>query len=714
MADLIYPDGPEDHDGIVAYTQRITETQSAHHHELERQALRNILYYLGYQWITYEQSQRLYRPMGLKKGVPRPVTNKIAPMVNTATSNLVAYRVPLTYASRSSDAGAVAAAHAADAINQIIEKEVDRRSLARLTALWMLLTGSTFLVSQYDTSLETGIETIRQLQCPQCGTLTTPMELADNGACQSCEFDQPDQFLQAVDSTGSPMDLTYGRGKFYTEVENVFSTWVDPEAVSFKESAYVLISRTRSKDWVARTYGEELAESLTYGVYEDPYSTYLDSLAYATSRGITAGGASSATDSKCKIQRVWIRPRQDKAPEGIYAVVAGQTVIESGPWPYHDDEGKPLLNITHIPCDIVPGRVVGKTRVDDLIPKQDQRNRVEAIIELHSQRMANAVWLIPEGSGLSRITGEQGMIMRYNALANVPPPTRLQGDNPPPYLLQWLSIIDGDMDAIFGLYDIGRGEAPFKGASYAAMQLLDERQQQGQTAILENWSLGWMDWAKINLYIWREYANGERVLSSEIGPWAMEKFSRASLQGGIIIDVEIGQNRPRTTIGRRAAYEQAARLGLVNIMNPQEKYAGLKLLGIPEIMPDYKLDKENAARENDIFVTGPEPPEAPKPWDNHAVHLEEHRNLILSEKFSLLPPEMQQTAHAHVMIHFQFQTQMSMQSGVGNMAPKPPIGNAKGTAKEGASSGDAEETPDQSLLDQETQNASPDVGGGGF
>jgi rubredoxin len=328
------------------------------------------------------------------------------------------------------DADDVAAAGVADKIQQVIEKETGARKLKKIAARWKILTGGVFLISNYDK--EAGSEQIPMMRCLTCGAVYSPKEIEENsGVCAACESEGP--WEPAIDQMGIPQQMTLPKGKFYTEIENIFTTYFDYEATSIEESGYFMVARTRSKEWVTRVYGEEVAESLSYGVYEDPYSTYLETLAYASPTGgnVFRGGGRSAGEPRIKIRRLWIRPRTDKAPNGIYAVVAGQKVLEVGEWPYHDEKGKPFLNVVYIPFDEIPGRILAKTRVDDLIPKQEQRNRIEAIIELHSQRMANATWLIPEGSGLSRVTGEQGQILRYNAMAGVPPPTRMSGDSPP-------------------------------------------------------------------------------------------------------------------------------------------------------------------------------------------------------------------------------------------------------------------------------------------
>lgn len=722
--DFKYPEGLEDVQGIKAYAEDVAMADRYFRHEIERTALRNILYYLGVQWIRYDPQLRVWRPQGLKKTVPRPVTNRVAMLSNLAASTLVAYKVPVTYGPASFDPDDVAAANVADRVHDIIEKESKVRSIKPVVAKWTILTGNCFLIPQYDNSPETGTTFIPSEQCPQCNGIFQPAEIQTaGGMCPTCQGPTPWQ--PAIGGDGQPIGVAYPRGRFYTEVLPIFSCHFDYHAASIQESAYFMVSETKSRDWVERTYSEEIAKEAKQHPVQDSYTNYVETLAYSTAIGGRVWGYQPATvKDRVRVRRLWLKPHPEKAPNGIYAVIVGDTVVEATEWPYHDEQGKPFLNVVHMGFDPVPGRLLYKTRVDDVAPKQEQRNRIESVLELHSIRMANAVWLIPDGAGLKRVSGEEGFIVRYNALPGVPAPQRVSGDSPPPYLANWLLLLDQEMESIMGLSEVSRGEAPRGVSAYAALQLLDERAQAGQSTLLDNWSLGWMEWSKQMLHIWREWADEERVSSVGEGEWAMDKFSSADLKGGIDVSVELGQFKPRTQVGRRAVADQAIRLGLANPFDPNERIRLLELLGIPELMEDYKIDQAQAAKENDQFLAlgmGPEgasvdplgPPviQPPQPWDNHDAHVVVHRRFLLSDKFKTLPPNVQAAFMQHVNLHWQVMKEMAQsQRGAGTVAPGRGDKENKGTAEGGGgSSGGAS---DEEQIDLESQMASPDTNTG--
>ncbi len=515
-AELIYPDGPDDHEGIKKYNTGVSQLGNPWHRIRERNAYRNILYYRGDQWITYDQSLNTWRPSGrLKSGALKPVTNKVAPLVNQGVSNLVSYKPPITYTPSTDNPDDVASAKVADQVNTVIEKEVNLRLLKPHIAKWVRLTGDVFLVNSYDTSPSTGTIFIQSEQCTSCQEVMTPLQIEQSqGKCPGCG--SPDQTPQVDPTSGMPMPTgprfqpavqppdgmnpgapignEYPKGKHLTEIETVFSAWYDPLVSHIKDSAYFRVNHLHDKEWVIKTYGVDFADTVKYGLYGDVHSRYLTSLAYSTVSGAYALGSSGQeSEHQCLVERLWIAPRQDRAPNGIYAVLVGGEVAEAQEYPYHDDQGRPFLNVVHIGEDQVPGQLAYKSRVDDLIPLQDLRNQVQSIMMLHSTRMANSVWLVTEGVGVSKISGQMGQILRYNALAGVPPPQRAAGDMLPPHFMTWLELIDHDMDAVYGIFEVGKGESPYKGAAYATSSCLTSASSRASPP---SWRTGpWGSWS---------------------------------------------------------------------------------------------------------------------------------------------------------------------------------------------------------------------------
>lgn len=710
-AQVVYPDGPEDHEGIIRYMRNLVEAQSAWRQELNRNSMRNILYSTGNQWLTYDLGLQAWRPMGIRKSTPRPITNRIGPLVGNTVSRLIKNRPPLTYRPGGIENEDVVAAGVADNVLSIIERETRIRHLKPQIARWLCTTGNVFLVNSYDNGAESGLTFVQSEQCVECGTANNSLTLEENeGDCPECGAHGP--FKPAQDDEGVPVGEHVARGRHYTELKTLFSSLFDPECRDIYESPYFAISETMNEDHIIQQYG---SDSLIDVGREDSLSSealgtfYLSSLAYispGTQSGespYTAGGE-AALGNRIKMTRLWLKPRYDKAPRGIYCVILGdRKVIEAKEFPYKDDQGKPFLNVVHGKFDNRAGSSVGRTRLDDLIPKQDERNLIESHFMLHTRRMSNAAWLIPTGSGIQKVTGETGPVYNYQPVPGAPPPSRIAGVNPPEFLIRWMDMIDQEMDIMWGTFEIGRGQVPERGSdlAFVSLQMLAEKAEEAQSEPTENWALMWMEWANQHLHIWREFAEVERTLAVGGGKWAVEKFNNARLAGGVDIDVEVGQFRPRSHIAMRGTIQQLFNWGVLNPQDPQMAFRLYQLMGMPELMEDFRLDWNQANQENDMFkewaetaalqleaqmalaaqgappIAGaqegappggppaagagpalgpvgqppPMPVPPPMPWENQMVHLSIHRQFIMSDFFRELDQMIQQPMLQHMLLH---------------------------------------------------------------
>lgn len=698
-----YPEGPEDSNGILTYLEHLAESSRGWKYEVDRTAMRNVLYTVGIQWITYDASLQSWRPMGIRKAVPRPVTNKVLPLLNNTIARLIKFRPPITYRPGGHEASDVVAAGVAEDVIRVITSETGVRQLKPIAARWLGSTGNVFLVNGYDASPDTGYQFLAHEQCVECGGIHAPDKIEDrDGLCPGCN--KPGPYQPAKDEAGVEVGDLIPRGRHYTEVHPLFSCNFDPESLNIRESPFFLVSETVPEDTAIQMWGVDNLEGVAReeGSGSDAISNYfMQSLAYTVGHSEEVYGTKGGRKTnRVRVRRLWLKPRYDKAPDGIYATILGQDrIVEQRDWPYKDKEGRKFLNVVHIKFDDRQGSLIGRTRMDDLIPKQDERNLVESHFLLHTRRMSNAAWLVPTGSGIQKLTGETGPVYSYNAIPGAPPPTRVAGVNPPEFLIRWMDIIDQEMDILWGTYEIGRGQVPERGSdlAFVSLQMLAEKAEEAQSTITENWAVGWMEWSNQHLNIWREYATAERTVAIGGGQWAVEKFNKAKLEGGVDIDVEIGNFRPRSHITMRGTLQQLFNMGIVNPADPQMAFKIYQLFGMPELMEDYRLDWTQANQENDLFkdfaqgiqkdpmaaaqfgqaqqqdqmmgaVSGMMgmPPEAamaqaqatplaqPQPWETHMVHIFIHRQFLMSDFFRALPPPLQQPFLMHMQMHMMF------------------------------------------------------------
>jgi hypothetical protein len=702
-----YPNGPQDKDGILRYRDDIRQANRSYWQAVELKAWENILFYIGKHWIEYSNALAFWRPMVPTKK-PRPVTNRVKSLVNDLSSKLVSFKPPITWGPGSDADADYVAASVADRVNMAIEKEADIRTLKPIGARWLGTTGNLFVLSGYNNSMETGKVSVQAERCLACGEMSMPKEIEASGGL--CPFCQANQFAPAVNEMGLRVGQEYPRGRHMIELANVFTMRFDPQVDLFSQSPYYKDMRSRDKAWVVEKYGDAFAETVSYAKSADPSSTLYDSLAFTSMGHSTLGTGGGMESNRATVERIWIRPHETKAPGGIYAVVVGDTVAESGEYPYHNERHEAMLNIVHIQFDQVPGRALGASRVDDVVPLNRELNEIDACIALHNRRMANSLIFAPKGVGMSRISGEAGLMVTYDALAGVPAPHREQGLPIPPHLLQQRESKKQEMNDVFGMPEISRGEAPGGGIrAYASLAMMAENAQQGLSNVLDNWALGWMDVSRQGINIWREYADETRTISLGIGRWATQKFSKAEMIGGVDMDCELGMNRPTSMVAKAARIGQARMDGLINVFDPQVRFMALKALGIPELMPDFNEDYEKAGRVLDQILScqdATQLPRPPQPFDRHEIHLFVLGKFEKKEAFESLEPWRQQAILLRAQIHYQYmqQNMTAQMSGSGQNVKEPGGGGAP------ADGGESKGVPsvEKQAMDRESQGASPD------
>src|SRR5512146_78364 len=167
----------------------------------------------------------------------------------------------------------------------------------------------------------------------------------------------------------------------------------------------------------------------------------------------------------------------------------------------------------------------------------------------------------------------------------------------------------------------------------------------------------------------------------------------------------IGSWRPQTMIAKRALFEQLARLGVVNPMDPMQRYQLATVMGAAEMMPGFKEDMDLTARRIDQLSQGVEVP-PPAPWENHPLAVSLISRFMKTEKFEMLPPPIKQRIQMYASLHFQFiQMAAQMQAG-GQRGQITPAGGPEGPGNKGVGKGGlggAGENPEKAMSQRDAQ-----------
>jgi hypothetical protein len=284
--------------------------------------------------------------------------------------------------------------------------------------------------------------------------------------------------------------------------------------------------------------------------------------------------------------------------------------------------------------------------------------------------------------------------MRYSPLGSGgAKPERMEGNRLPSSFVEWLQFTDKQMEDISGCYDLFRGDRPPNVSSGYAMQILTERAQARFAHVYSNYEVSHATLGSYLFLLFRNHAPETTYIKirGENDRWAIRALQRADLQGGVDIRVESGSARPKSSLEKKAAAEQAISLGLIDLMNPDVRFRLLNLYGIPELMPQMRSKDDQIAREHMTLVAWAEewadpeaaaqasPEELMLPvmvdalLDDHELHLMRHNDFMLTPEFLQLPDWVRQAFRdGHYVEHLYEQQLDAMQQALQPAPPAPP------------------------------------------
>lgn len=676
---------------------KIKRNASQGRQNFEKEWYRNVLFYAGLQWIKFDKtSKRWGKPKDMPWWIPNPVTNKFASAVDTIKSVLTQRDPRITITPATNDEKNIATAEIGEDINDTLDKESGISEVRKSSAAWGVTVGNVFAYSFYDTSEEHGMISVDVEKCNSCGEPAEPDAIVENeNSCPKCSGKD---FGVALNPDGSKKQMTFPKGKLTTETLSPFETFFSNEIQDFYKSREVVISKVKSIDELKRQY-KDFADQLVpvSGAAAQLSEYYMTSIAYVTgtsASGNTPGNVGSDKIEKGMVDVVFSLPSDD-FPQGLCATLVGDVVVEADELWSKDITGKYFIPIAFFGGLHVPGRVWKKAPVEDLIPKQIQRNVYESMIELSLRRMGLPNWLIPEQCKVDDITGQGGQKIAYNASLNGAKPEMVPGVPVNQSLFQAIEMIDKEMEDLAATYDALRGETPVGLKAFSALKFLSERGHSRHIEIIRNWEdynrrikVHQIEIARMNFTEPRK-----RTLSNKNGVWETRQFDKSDLQSDINVEVESGSAIPKSQAAEQAQLMELQGAGILDMNDPRVKYKFMERMGQADMLSGVDEDVKDAGREwHDFIDSVPEYEKAvaakdPHPEaflklrfrmdvDNHAIHYLEHVARAKTPEFFALAPEVQDVWIAHLQMHKQ-----AMQPPMGAMPepgqPQPGQGPAK-------------------------------------
>lgn len=393
---------------------------------------------------------------------------------------------------------------------------------------------------------------------------------------------------------------------------------------------------SKSPDWVLDNFGKVVAADAggANGMLETKFLSAI-------------GVQTASRPTQVAVKEMWVRPgAYARFPKGAHIMWAGDVLLSfKDKWPY-DHQEFPFSKIDHIPT----GRFYGDSTIVDLIPLQKEYNRTRSQIIEAKNRMSKPQLLAPRGSvDASKVTSEPGLIIFYTP--GFTPPSPLQLQDIPSYVIQELERIQRDMDDISSQHEVTKGRTPPGVEAATAIAYLQEEDDSKLAYTVTSMEEAIERLGKHTLSHVKQFWTAQRTVRvvGDSGMFESFVFSGSDVRGNTDLRIEAGSATPRSKAAKQAFITELGKLGWIT---PDRALRYLDMAETGRLYEEMQVDARQAQRENLRMAAGDNTVTVNE-WDEHMVHIAEHNLFRKKQAFEKLPDEVKVFLNMHVTFHQQ-------------------------------------------------------------
>ena len=652
--------------------------------------IREALHFLlGDQWIRYLPYSQKFTKHSLDDWIPTPVTNYLPKHFDRIIDIFISGNMMPVISAAGDDQADIEAAHAAE---RVLHHEFNRlqteTNLYGPAAGWLVLAGNAVMYAgwnprsgnkvrkkQFDLVSEdvqadvmvcptcaTMYESERAPErCPECASFLEPQKapLYEESGKKAVEKKE----VPKLDAQGNPIYKEYKMGNVEENVVNLLNFYPMP-ARTWDRVQYTVETEPMSIEQIKSIFGKKAADVTAESIELEEWSGAHD----------IDESYSCETESKQRDHALvkWMRFR----PNDWWS--QGQTIIEANGKILHT--GKLDSPDGDLPYELVryrevPGYFWGASVFTDLIPAQRRVNSVDSHLVQNRKKMVSSQWLVPEGSGVTKIDGRSGLVIPYNPhSAGGYKPEIIHPTPVPQQVVNERSQTIMDMEEMSGAREVLQGDVPPGPETGVAVEHLVEQAYKRFSPSIKQWRAACVRHERRKLLLCAKHWAQQRLVKvlGDNQFTEMYHYSRADLKGAQDMSIDMGSGQAFSATAKMQRVMKAAQQGFLgDIQKPEIRGKLLEKLEIEGFDMEYANDAKKARRVLRSLVQGEEPEQLIPEIDNHQVQFAILREYILTSEFYQLPPEKQEaitgraTQHQQVIQQRQQQAQQAAQAAKG-------------------------------------------------
>ena len=501
---------------------------------------------------------------------------------------------------------------------------------------------------------------------------------------------------------------TLRTGEVNTENVIPFNVFPDRIADKMRRMRYVGIQTLKPVEWVEDTFKTKVppGENTQAMDYQRQIMRLVGRVSPWKGYGLQYQGQAADLDADqlCVLREVEFSPNK-AYPKGRYVVVASNIML-------HDVDRMPIAvekdgswywTLTDFHYNYVPGRFWSDGGVNDLIPQQNAINEIDDAMKNNRKMLGRNRVITPGEITLKRKTerGESFLMLEYSGKeTGGQAPVFQQGTPLPQQFLEERAVHKTQIQDMSGdPKNVLKGHAPSAQASGIMVDMLTETAKSGQAPDVERYQRDMGKVYKKRLLCAKEDYTEERTIKiTGRGRKAeIKQFKAADLRENTDIKLEADSGLATTSAGRRQALMDMVKAGLfgpAETMPISTKQEIFRRVGLSGFTDQTNADFERAQRENSAILAGlldgimtvttPVGPDSQVvmddplfKYDDDEIHYEVHKHLIIGQEFIDLPKPIQAALVVHTDVHHarmeaKKAMEAQMQAGPGPGAPPGP------------------------------------------
>ena len=606
---------------------------------LDRITYRNILYYLGEQYIEFIKSAGTFRRRVLPNYIPTPVSNQVKDYVRSLKAMLLNQKLVPTVAPNTNEPEDSKAAAVASKLLEWMDGlfEDEFADQKEKMVVWLAMAGTTFMRTYPDM---------------QAGKwFMTPKGEVNTG----------DVVSRAVVP---------------------FSVRLDALGEDLKGKRWIGLQTLQNREWVEDTFKVKVETSPAPDVidYERKLMKLVSQVSPWKGAGLETQVYQEDTDFVL-LREVEFKPTLERK-EGRYIMTChSKTLLDVDRMPIKAEEDSFYYTLTDFHFDYTPGRFWADAPINDLISPQNGINEILQLLAENRKGIGRPRIISPGKISLKRMdeekSGHSFLAIEYDALLSGGKEPRISpGIALPAQILEEFALHMANVQNVSGdPKNILKGHAPSAQSSGIQIDILRETAERSHYPDIDRFNRAMGRCYKKRLIVASEVYTDKRIIKIGGRGRKLEIFAfRASdLRGNTDVRLELDSGISTTRAGKTTLLMQLADKGFLGpvAVNPELRQEFLSRLGLSGYTAQTNVDIERAEQENAavslgrpqrLFIIDPEStgedgsPEVANmdplfKYDDHQIHFVVHRRFILSGQFEDLKQDAQAILLAHTDAH---------------------------------------------------------------